>query len=336
LRSESVRISKYSEEVADTSERMLRLLRLLQTHRDWSGSELADRLEVSARTVRRDIDRLRVLGYPVEARPGVDGGYRLAAGASLPPLVLDDEEAVALVVALRQAAHLGLAGAAEASVTTLAKVVQVLPARLRQRADDLAVMTVAARWAEPDVDVDAHYLTTLATAARNTERVEFGYADKSGTRTVRRVEPMQLVALDRRWYLVAYDNDRADWRTFRVDRMEDPTPTRERFPPKIIPTGDAATYVRSSISDSTPHTDYVVDVDAAAEAIRERVGRWADVEVLDDERCRVTVASRALEWPTMLVTTLGADFEVRSPPGFAAHLATVGGHLASATAHSTS
>ena len=131
--------------MADTSERMLRLLTLLQSHRDWSGADLAERLEVSARTVRRDIDRLRMLGYPVEASPGVAGGYRLAPGASLPPLVLDDDEAVGLVVALRAATNLGIAGAAEASVTTLAKVVQVLPPRLRQRADDLGQRQLLAR-----------------------------------------------------------------------------------------------------------------------------------------------------------------------------------------------
>lgn len=316
--------------MADTSERMLRLLTLLQTHRDWSGADLADRLEVSPRTVRRDIDRLRMLGYPVEASPGVAGGYRLAPGASLPPLVLDDDEAVGLVVALRAAANLGVAGAAEASVTTLAKVVQVLPPRLRQRADDLAAMTVSVHWADPEASVDTQCLTTLASAARNTERVEFGYRDKQGAQTSRRVEPMQLVALGRRWYLVAFDNDRADWRTFRVDRIEDPTLTGARFPPKPIPTGDAVSYVRSSISESVPHTDYVVDVRAPASIIRERVGRWADVDELDADRCRVTIASRALEWPTMLVTSLGADFDVHSPPEFATHVAAVAQHLSSA------
>ncbi|WP_083914375.1 helix-turn-helix transcriptional regulator [Ilumatobacter nonamiensis] len=316
--------------MADTSERMLRLLTLLQSYRDWSGPDLAERLEVSPRTLRRDIDRLRTLGYPVEASPGVDGGYRLAPGASMPPLVLDDDEAVGLVVALRAAANLGVAGAAEASVTTLAKVVQVIPPRLRQRADDLATMTVAVHWADPDASVDTQYLTTLASAARNTQRVEFGYRDKQGARTSRRVEPMQLVTVGRRWYLVAFDNDRADWRTFRVDRIDEPRATGARFPPKPIPHGDAATYVRESIKDSTPHTDFVVDVDAPAAVIRERTGRWVDIEQLDQDRCRVTIASRALEWPTMLVTSLGADFEVRSPPEFATHLATVAGHLTNA------
>jgi len=322
--------------MADTSERMLRLLTLLQTHRDWRGGDLADRLEVSPRTLRRDIDRLRTLGYPVEASPGVAGGYWLAPGASLPPLVLDDEEAVGLVVALRAAANLGVAGVAEASITALAKVVQVLPPRLRQRADDLAAMTVAVHWADPDANVDTQSLTTLATAARNTERIEFAYCDQQGVETHRRVEPMQLVTLGRRWYLVAYDNDRADWRTFRVDRIETPALTGSRFPPKPIPTGDAATYVRSSISDSTPHADYVVDVDAPASVIRDRAGRWVDVAEIAPDRCRVTIASRALEWPTMLVTSLDADFEVRSPPEFASHLATVATHLSTSVARSTS
>ncbi|MGA9278595.1 helix-turn-helix transcriptional regulator [Ilumatobacter sp.] len=317
--------------MADTSERMLRLLTLLQTHRDWSGNDLADRLEVSPRTVRRDIDRLRGLGYPVEASPGVDGGYRLAPGASLPPLVLDDDEAVGLVVALRAAANLGIAGVAEASVTALAKVVQVLPPRLRRRADDLAVMTVAAQWGDPEANVDTQSLTTLATAARNVERLEFAYRDKRGADTARRVEPMQLVTLGRRWYLVAFDNGRGDWRTFRVDRIDSPVLTGERFAPRPIPMGDAAAYVRSSISDSTPHTDYVVDVDAPASDVRERVGHWTDVVELDPDHCRLTIPSRALEWPTMVVASLGADFEVRSPPEFSAHLATVAIHLTTAT-----
>lgn len=314
--------------MADTSQRMLRLLTLLQTHRDWTGHDLADRLEVSPRTVRRDIDRLRMLGYPVEASPGVDGGYRLAPGASLPPLVLDDDEAVGLVVALRASANLGVAGASDASISTLAKVVQVLPLRLRRRADDLAAMTVTARWADPDTTVDTQHLTTLATAARNSERIEFGYRDKVGAVTERRAEPMQLVMLGRRWYLVAFDNERHDWRTFRVDRIDRLINTGTRFAPKEIPTGDAVTYVQASIRDTTPHTDYVIDIDAPLEAVRRRVGSWADLTERGLGRCRLTVASDTHDWPTMMVASLDADFRVRSPPEFTTHLANVADRLA--------
>ena len=185
---------------------MLRLLSLLQSHRDWSGADLAERLEVSPRTVRRDVDRLRMLGYPVDATPGVDGGYRLAAGAALPPLVLDDDEAVALVVALRAAATLAISGAAEASVNALAKVVQVLPARLRQRAENIAKMTVSADWSDTlghgRPDHVGH--TGHRGAQHRTGRVLLPRSGPVVTED-RLVEPAQLVMLGRRWYLVAYD-----------------------------------------------------------------------------------------------------------------------------------
>jgi predicted DNA-binding transcriptional regulator YafY len=176
--------------MANTSSRTLRLLSLLQTHRYWPGAELADRLEVSVRTLRRDIDRLRELGYPVEASRGVDGGYQLAPGAALPPLVLDDEEAVALAVGLQTAAQGGVAGIAESSVRALAKVVQVMPPRLRHRVDALRAMTVPAGWGSSGPSVDPGDLTVLAQACRDTERLEFGYTSASGERTERHVEPL--------------------------------------------------------------------------------------------------------------------------------------------------
>ncbi|MET0910853.1 MAG: YafY family protein, partial [Ilumatobacteraceae bacterium] len=276
--------------MASTSERMLRLLSLLQSHRDWSGADLAERLEVSPRTLRRDIDRLRLLGYPVDATPGVDGGYRLAAGAALPPLVLDDDEAVALVIALRSSATLAISGAAEASVNALAKVVQVLPARLRQRAESVASMTVTAEWSDTLAAVDAGTLATLATTARNVERVEFSYRDRESNTQDRLVEPAQLVMLGRRWYLVAYDVNRHDWRTFRVDRISEPRATGRHFQPKPIPTGDAADYVRSSISLATPSVDIVVVIEAPASDVRHRFGNWATVTEVDPDRCRLVVS----------------------------------------------
>ena len=208
--------------MANTSSRTLRLLSLLQTHRYWPGPELADRLGVSVRTLRRDVDRLRELGYPVEANRGVDGGYQLAAGAALPPLVLDDEEAVALAVGLQAAAQSGVAGVAEASVRALAKVVPVMPPRLRRRVEALRTATVPATWGDSGQAVDPGVLTAVAQACRDAERLECGYTAADGTRTSRLVEPFRLVPLGRRWYLVAYDLHRHDWRSFRLDRLDAP------------------------------------------------------------------------------------------------------------------
>ncbi len=307
---------------------MLRLLSLLQSHRDWSGAELADRLEVSPRTLRRDIDRLRSLGYPVDASPGVDGGYRLAAGASMPPLVLEDDEAVALVVALRASARFALSGTAEASVDTLAKVVQVLPPRLRRRAEDVARMTQTADWSEVTDTVDPSVLGTIATAARNSERVEFAYRDRTGAEEDRLVEPVRLVMLGRRWYLVAYDLARHDWRTFRVDRIAAPRSTGTQFRPRPVPTGDAAEYVRSSIQVATTRWEIVVEAETAGDEARRRVGQRAVVTDLGPGRCRLAIAADGFDWPTMLVASLGADFRVVEPPEFRTHLATVGRRFA--------
>src|SRR4051794_14852220 len=210
--------------MANTSARMLRLLSLLQTHRFWPGHELADRLEVSERTLRRDVDRLRELGYPVAASRGVAGGYQLRSGAAMPPLLLDDEEAVAIAVGLRTAAGGAVDGIEETSVRALTKVIQVMPPRLRRRVDALQAYTVPAFWGQgrggPTVDADA--LTVIAQACRDDERLRFGYTTRDGRETTRLVEPHRLVSLGRRWYLVAFDIERHDWRTFRVDRLTEP------------------------------------------------------------------------------------------------------------------
>jgi predicted DNA-binding transcriptional regulator YafY len=188
--------------MANTSSRTLRLLSLLQTHRYWPGLELAERLGTSVRTLRRDVDRLRELGYPVAAQRGVDGGYQLAAGAAMPPLLLDDEEAVALVIGLRAAAQGAIAGIEDASVRALAKVQQVMPPRLRRRVDALRAATVPAVWSSgPTIDPEA--LTAVAQACRDEERMRFAYTAQSGEETARHVEPYRLVSLGRRWYLVS-------------------------------------------------------------------------------------------------------------------------------------
>src|SRR4051812_41887703 len=222
--------------MSNTSSRTLRLLSLLQNHRYWPGTELADRLGVSVRTLRRDIDRLRELGYPVEAQRGVDGGYQLAAGAVLPPLLVDDDEAVALAVGLQAATQGQIEGIAEAGVRVLAKLVQVMPGRLRRRVEALRAMTVPATWGDSgEAGGDPGALTTIALACRDSERLRFSYTATGGQHTARHVEPHRLVWLGRRWYLVAYDLIRQDWRTFRVDRLTAPHPTGARFRTRELP-----------------------------------------------------------------------------------------------------
>jgi predicted DNA-binding transcriptional regulator YafY len=313
--------------MANTSSRTLRLLSLLQNHRFWPGAELAERLGVSPRTLRRDVDRLRELGYPVTAHPGVDGGYQLASGAALPPLVVDDEEAVAVAVGLRLAAQ-GAAAArdsadqgtiAEAAVRALAKVTQVMPARLRRRTEAVAIMTESASWDTSRAGaaaIDPDILASTALACRDTERLRFGYAAASGERTERHVEPHRLVALDRRWYLVAYDLTRNDWRSFRLDRVADvPQPTGARFRPRALPAADAAEFVRANIAAVPRAWQVKAVVEAPAAVIRERLGRWATVEEDGAARCLVTMTpTDNLDWPVIALGIAGADFRVIDPP----------------------
>src|SRR5580693_7176432 len=301
--------------MASTSTRTLRLLSLLQTRRYWPGPELAGRLQVSPRTLRRDIDRLRELGYPIQARRGAEGGYQLAAGTALPPLLVEDEEAVALVIGLQVAAQSAVEGIAESSVRALAKVVQVMPARLRRRAGALGAMTVPASWgsaAQPSVDPGI--LTTVALACRDSERLRFSYTAADGQHTGRHVEPHRLVLLGRRWYLVGYDLTRHDWRSFRLDRLTGPHGTGTRFRPRTLPATDAAAFLRAGIDNVTAAHDVEVLVLAPAAAVRQRIGRWAAVEDIDATRCRVRMTADSLAWPTMALGAAGASFQVISPP----------------------
>ncbi|HYH30764.1 MAG TPA: YafY family protein [Pseudonocardia sp.] len=307
--------------MANTSSRTLRLLSLLQTHRYWPGQELAQRLGVSVRTLRRDIDRLRELGYPVEANRGVDGGYQLAAGAALPPLVLDDEEAVALAVGLQAAAQGGVAGIAESSVRALAKVVQVMPPRLRRRVDALRAMTVPAAFGSTTARVDPDVLTVLAQACRDTERVTFGYTAATGEVTSREVEPLRLVSLGRRWYLVAYDLLRHDWRSFRLDRLDGAARrTGARFRPRELPAEDAAAFVRAGVDQAQAWLSVEVRIDAPADTVRAKLGRWADVDDDGPGRCVLRMRADSLDWPAMALGAVGADVEVITPPELLDHL----------------
>ncbi|WP_133905315.1 helix-turn-helix transcriptional regulator [Actinophytocola oryzae] len=302
--------------MANTSSRTLRLLSLLQTHRYWPGTELAERLGVSVRTLRRDVDRLRELGYPVEANRGVDGGYQLAAGAALPPLLIDDEEAVALTIGLQNAAQSAVAGLAESSVRALAKVTQVMPARLRRRAEALRAMTVPVEWGGGGdrSRVDADVLTTVALACRDTERLRFAYTAADRNRTDRHVEPHRLVSVGRRWYLVAYDLVRHDWRSFRIDRLTAPHPTGARFRSRDLPAADAAEFVRTQVVNAPRPYEVEAVVDAPATVVRERVGQWSTVEAIDETHSRVRMTVDTLSWPILALGVTGAEFRVVGPP----------------------
>ncbi|GAA2630379.1 hypothetical protein GCM10010436_41660 [Paractinoplanes durhamensis] len=258
---------------------MLRLLSLLQTHRYWPGAELADRLEVSPRTLRRDVDRLRDLGYPVDANRGTAGGYQLQAGAAVPPLLLDDDEAVAIAVGLRTSAAGAVAGFEEISVRALAKVIQLLPPRLRRRVDALQAMTAPGVFGGGPT-LDAEVLTTLALACRGEERLRFAYTPKERDAAARHVEPHRLVSLGRRWYLIAWDLDRADWRSFRVDRLTEPAPTGARFRPREIPGGDPVAWLRSRMAAIPTRYDVAVLLHSPPAEIRAVVGHWGTVEPL--------------------------------------------------------
>jgi predicted DNA-binding transcriptional regulator YafY len=330
--------------MANTSSRTLRLLSLLQNHRYWPGPELAERLGVSLRTLRRDVDRLRELGYPVDAHRGVDGGYQLAAGAALPPLVVDDEEAVALAVGLRLAAQGAVrrdgapeATIAEASARALAKVTQVMPPRLRRQVEAVATMTESATWESVQAStasaIDPEVLSRAALACRDAERIRFDYVAASGEQSKRHVEPHRLVALDRRWYLVGYDLDRQDWRSFRLDRVSIvPQPTGARFRPRPIPGGDAAAFVRSGASARPAGQDVIAIVEAPAAAVRERIGPWSSIEEIGPSRCRVTMTPPADSyWAVIALGVVGADFQVISPPEVADRVREWGARFARAT-----
>src|SRR6266513_1699181 len=232
--------------MTETASRLLELLSLLQGRRDWPGNELADRLGVSGRTIRRDVERLRNLGYPVDSLTGPAGGYRLRAGAAMPPLLLDDEEAIAIAVGLRTAARASVTGIEETAVRALVKLEQVLPTHLRRRVRALGSASISPPVGGPTVD--PQHLTVIATACRDSERLRFAYRSRDGTDSRREVEPHSLVNHGRRWYLVAWDRRRDDWRTFRIDRLAKPASTGVRFTPRRLPAKDAASYVERSIT----------------------------------------------------------------------------------------
>ncbi|MFD1544957.1 helix-turn-helix transcriptional regulator [Nonomuraea guangzhouensis] len=317
----------------ETSARLLRLLSLLQTPRDWTGAELAERLGVSGRTVRTDVERLRSLGYPVLATRGAVGGYRLGAGAALPPLLLDDEEAVAVTVGLRTSAGGAIAGIEEASLRALAKLEQVLPSRLRRRVSTLQTYMVPVPRDDAGPSVDPSILTTLTAVCRDRERLRFDYHDHDGAATVRAVEPYRLVNWGRRWYLLAWDVERGDWRTFRVDRMRPRTPTGPRFQPRDLPHDDVAAYVSRRVSAAAWRYRARVTVHAPAEVVADRISPAAGtVEGVDERTCVLHTGADTVETLGVYLGLLGADFDVTGPPELLAHLRRLAGRYTRATA----
>lgn len=302
--------------MASTSARTLRLLSLLQTHRFWPGPELAGRLEVSERTLRRDVDRLRELGYPVRSSRGLEGGYQLGSGGSLPPLVVDEEEAIAMVVALGQTASLTSGSLGDATLSALSKVVQVLPPRLRRRAEALRAASAQVTFREAP-EVEASTLGALAQAIRDAERIRFGYTARGGEapgeRRGRHVEPHHLVTVGRRWYLLAFDVERADWRSFRLDRMGEVAGTKGHFRPREVPGGDPVDYVRSRMSRRETAGSTVVTVAGEVEAVAKEIGRWASVSDAGDGRCRVEVSQSPM-WTMLTLGAMERDFVVESAP----------------------
>ena len=305
----------------ETSARLLRLLSLLQTPRDWTGAELGERLGVSPRTVRNDVDKLRELGYPVLATRGAAGGYRLGAGAAMPPLLLDDEEAVAVAVGLRTVATGPIAGIEEASLRALAKLEQVLPSRLRTRVGGLRSIITPVPFASAGPVVDPDVLTAVAAACRARERLRFSYLSHDGSASEREAEPYQLVNWGRRWYLVAFDVGRGDWRTFRVDRITPRTPGGGRFTPRPLPASDVADWVARRVATGAWQYRARITVHAPAPVVGARIGPYVGtVTSTGDEVCLLDTGSDSLETMAVYLGLLGFDFRVESPPELAEHI----------------
>jgi predicted DNA-binding transcriptional regulator YafY len=296
----------------ETSARLLRLLSLFQGRRYWSGSDLAGRLEVTCRTLRRDVDKLRTLGYPIHSTSGTEGGYQLGAGTEMPPLLLDDDEAVAVALGLRSAAAGSIEGVEEASVRALLKIEQILPPRLARRV--AALQAVVVMPARGGATVDARALSLIAGACRDHEMLRFRYRDYSGTASTRSVEPHRLVNTGRRWYLVAWDTGREDWRTFRVDRIERrPAAAGVRFVPREPPARDLAAYV-SQGAWSRAGCRARVRLFAAAEVMAERLPPGIGLlEPIDEHGCFFETAAPSYESLAMHLSLVGVDFEIIEP-----------------------
>ncbi len=319
----------------DMPSRLLRLLSLLPTRRQWSGAELADRLAVTERTVRRDIDRLRALDYPVRSGTGTTGGYRLTPGSNLPPLLLDDEEAIAVAIGLATAAGGSVAAIEESSLRALTKLEQVLPVRLHPR---LAALTgVTASVPHPEAPrVDPTVLAVLASCCRAEELLSFDYRNRAGEPSARRVEPHHLITVQDHWYLLAYDPDRTGWRTFRVDRINGPASTHRRFARRELPTPDPATFLTRSFAKASYRHTARITIAMPADAVR--AGVWGtipgDIEAHDDHTCTVRLSAESLQLVLQYLATiaaLGAEFSVDAPQEITHRLQHLGRQLTRST-----
>jgi predicted DNA-binding transcriptional regulator YafY len=303
--------------MVQTSARLLALLSLLQVRREWTGQELADRLGVGPRTIRRDVEKLRSLGYPVEAAPGVAGGYRLGSGGELPPLLLDDAEAVAVAVGLRTAAAGSISGIEETSIRALTKLEQVLPSRLRRRVSALSHATSAFSITGPQIDADL--LATLAAACRDGIRLQFAYVARDERATKRNTEPAAVVYSGYRWYLVAFDLDRDDWRTFRIDRIQGRVRDGGRCRRRAVPGGDPAAYVQRRLREGgggdTAAEPGRIRLAVTATTARRRIpDRYATVEPDGEQACIVTTRGSWSRDFLVWMALLDEPMEILGPP----------------------
>lgn len=305
---------------------------MLQARRSWPGAELSEQLEVTDRTLRRDIDRLRSLGYPVHSTSGVAGGYSLGAGASLPPLMLDDDEGLAVFMGLKNVSGSSLSGIEDASMRALAKLERVLPARVRTRVQTLSSSILRLSDSGPRVDLSA--VSTLAQACSDQVEIRFPYCDQKGNETQRHVEPYRVVHMERRWYLVAYDKIRADFRTFRLDRLTLPFERGAPFSPRAFPDGDVTAYITRSLSMGSYCVQASVVLHSSLAAAKLCVHpSFGALEALDgthDTRCRLRLSGSSLE---LLATWLGMvpfEFEVEEPAQLTTHLRALSERLARA------
>lgn len=304
--------------MTDTTSRLLKLLALLQVRQEWTGPDLATRLEVSARTIRNDIERLRDLGYPVEARRGPIGGYRLGAGAEMPPLLLNDDEAVAIAISLATVGERGISGLDEASHRALAKLQQVLPHRLRQRVTALQESTSRVTLGAEPGATNAETLQLLASAARDRESQRIHYTRHDGTQSRRFVDPTRLVNWDTRWYLLAWDHDRTDWRTFRVDRISRVDPTGRLFPLRDLPDADVTRWISDNVSRAGWDHVATIRIAASADHVAASIpSQMGSVEAIDANTCRLHTGADDLAGIAMWMVAFDAEFTVESPPELA-------------------
>ncbi|WP_344314847.1 YafY family protein [Fodinicola feengrottensis] len=310
------------------SVRMLELLSVLQSGRSWPGGELAERLRTSPRTLRRDIDRLRELGYPVLSTRGPGGNYRLVAGRAMPPLLFTDDEAVAAALGLRMVAFGQVEGAAD---NALRKLEQVLPAPLRHRLEAVSASTEAASRSGPTLDLDV--LRRLSTAAYAHQDVRFSYRNRAGTSSRRRVEPYRQILLGRRWYLLGWDLDRADWRTFRLDRITEVTTSGTTFRARDLPEDGAASFVQRTTSGPDASRQGVVRFAAPAEMVSERlVAEAGSLTPIDGHNCRYVTAAESWEWLAVALAAVGVPYTIEGPLELLAHSRTLAARVTAATA----